>query len=199
MLLSAPTPAQKGLTAARPTPKKTNNRPAIAAAPFAAAHDAHFRPLNRSSRPVKPFQPTFRPSRPYRFPAKPFFPPPQPHAFGPRKPIRFRPIKPAPKWVAPPTTKSAPQSSASSVSPNLSSNGRSASEPRKSPLTFIPDYSAVTADENGNEGHICQLHSQTLDECLDQEGTYVCKALGPRSYIIQKVYTYQRFGMIVAF
>ena len=37
------------------------------------------------------------------------------------------------------------------------------------------------------EGHICQLHNDTLADCLDKNGVYVCKSYGPRCFIIQKV------------
>ena len=35
--------------------------------------------------------------------------------------------------------------------------------------------------------HICELYSDTLDQCFDKTGIYVCKSYGPRCYIIQKV------------
>ena len=35
--------------------------------------------------------------------------------------------------------------------------------------------------------HICELYSDTLDQCFDKTGVYVCKSYGPRCYIIQKV------------
>ena len=38
-----------------------------------------------------------------------------------------------------------------------------------------------------NQQHICELYSDTLDQCFDKSGLYVCKSYGPRCYIIQKV------------
>eukprot|EP00094_Tigriopus_californicus_P011918 TCALIF_11513-PA protein Name:"Protein of unknown function" AED:0.34 eAED:0.34 QI:28/0.33/0/0.5/0.66/0.5/4/0/532 len=43
------------------------------------------------------------------------------------------------------------------------------------------------ASANSGETHICQIHNETLDQCLDQEGTYVCKSYGSRCFIIQKM------------
>jgi len=37
------------------------------------------------------------------------------------------------------------------------------------------------------ESHVCQLHNDTLNQCLEQNGEYVCKSFGPRCFIIQKV------------
>lgn len=43
-----------------------------------------------------------------------------------------------------------------------------------------------------DESHVCQLHSETLSNCLDTRGTYLCMSYSPRCYIIQKVnFTYQ--------
>ena len=44
-----------------------------------------------------------------------------------------------------------------------------------------PDLAAI------NQQHICELYSDTLDQCFDKSGLYVCKSYGPRCYIIQKV------------
>ena len=38
-----------------------------------------------------------------------------------------------------------------------------------------------------DQQHICQLHSDTLDKCLEKSGIYVCKSYAPRCFIIQKV------------
>ena len=38
-----------------------------------------------------------------------------------------------------------------------------------------------------DQQHICQLHSDTLDQCLEKSGIYVCKSYAPRCFIIQKV------------
>ena len=35
--------------------------------------------------------------------------------------------------------------------------------------------------------HICQIHNNTLVQCLEKNGVYVCKSYGPRCFIIQKV------------
>ncbi len=43
------------------------------------------------------------------------------------------------------------------------------------------------SEENDEESHVCQLHNDTLNQCLDTEGVYLCKAFSPRCYIIQKV------------
>ena len=48
---------------------------------------------------------------------------------------------------------------------------------RKNP----PDLATI------NQQHICELYSDTLDQCFDKSGLYVCKSYGPRCYIIQKV------------
>ena len=44
-----------------------------------------------------------------------------------------------------------------------------------------------------DQQHICQLHSDTLDKCLEKSGIYVCKSYAPRCFIIQKVNNYIDF------
>ena len=47
------------------------------------------------------------------------------------------------------------------------------------------------AEENlAEQQHICQLHNDTLVQCLEKNGVYVCKSYGPRCFIIQKVRKY---------
>ena len=54
----------------------------------------------------------------------------------------------------------------------------------------------ASAEAAATNGHICQLHNDTLNSCLDTEGVYLCKAYSPRSYIIQKV-KQQKVGVMV--
>ncbi len=42
-------------------------------------------------------------------------------------------------------------------------------------------------DGDDEDAHICQLHTETLNQCLDTNGVYLCKAYSERCYIIQKV------------
>ena len=55
-------------------------------------------------------------------------------------------------------------------------------ELRKSDTTHFADQHNFE-----DQQHICQLHSDTLDQCLEKSGIYVCKSYAPRCFIIQKV------------
>ena len=44
-----------------------------------------------------------------------------------------------------------------------------------------------TRDEALEQRHICEIHSEILNGCLDTGSLYVCKVQGARNFIIQKV------------
>ncbi len=47
--------------------------------------------------------------------------------------------------------------------------------------------SGASPTQQQQSQHVCQLHNETLNRCLETGGIYVCKVLGTRNYIIQKV------------
>ena len=62
------------------------------------------------------------------------------------------------------------------------------SSSRPVPVVAINDNQAV--ENLAEQQHICQLHNDTLVQCLEKNGVYVCKSYGPRCFIIQKVRKY---------
>jgi hypothetical protein len=57
----------------------------------------------------------------------------------------------------------------------------------KKPAVVVNALTTENTAEEEQQQHICQLHSDTLDQCFDKAGVYTCKSYGPRCYIIQKV------------
>ena len=62
------------------------------------------------------------------------------------------------------------------------------SSSRPVPVVAINDNQVV--ENLAEQQHICQLHNDTLVQCLEKNGVYVCKSYGPRCFIIQKVRKY---------
>ena len=62
---------------------------------------------------------------------------------------------------------------------------------RPVPVVATNDNQVVEHLAEQQQQHICQLHNDTLVQCLEKNGVYVCKSYGPRCFIIQKVRKYQ--------
>ena len=61
------------------------------------------------------------------------------------------------------------------------------SSSRPLPIVATNDNQLVENLAEQQQQHICQLHNDTLVQCLEKNGVYVCKSYGPRCFIIQKV------------
>ena len=61
---------------------------------------------------------------------------------------------------------------------------------RPVPVVATNDNQVVEHLAEQQQQHICQLHNDTLVQCLEKDGVYVCKSYGPRCFIIQKVRTF---------
>ena len=58
------------------------------------------------------------------------------------------------------------------------------------PVPVVATNDNQVVENLAEQQHICQLHNDTLVQCLEKNGVYVCKSYGPRCFIIQKVRKY---------